>query len=224
MASAPSCPGSAAELSRPFGRPVVREVQVGGCLAVAGEQDSAVAERSAALEPGPRELTERVGVPIAASTDAARVAYRFDIGGREPFEHARLGHAVEGTGPCRAPPRSSTLRTAHPTTPRDHSETTMEMTSYEPGVPSWVDVGTPDLDKAAAFYSDLFGWDCPEGPAEAGGYRVCHDRREAGRRHRPADEPRPAGLVVLRERRERGRHRGEGRPRTAARCSSRRWT
>ncbi|MEX1008362.1 MAG: VOC family protein [Acidimicrobiia bacterium] len=50
----------------------------------------------------------------------------------------------------------------------------MEMTSYEPGVPSWVDLGTPDLDKAAAFYSDLFGWECPEGPAEAGGYRVCH--------------------------------------------------
>jgi hypothetical protein len=50
----------------------------------------------------------------------------------------------------------------------------MEMTSYEPGVPSWVDVGTSDLDKAAAFYSDFFGWDCPEGPAEAGGYRVCH--------------------------------------------------
>src|SRR5262245_23569698 len=49
----------------------------------------------------------------------------------------------------------------------------MEMQSYEPGVPSWVDLGTPDLDKAAAFYGGLFGWNCPEGPAEAGGYRVC---------------------------------------------------
>lgn len=49
----------------------------------------------------------------------------------------------------------------------------MEMTSYEPGVPSWVDLGTPDLDKAATFYSEFFGWECPEGPAEAGGYRVC---------------------------------------------------
>jgi predicted enzyme related to lactoylglutathione lyase len=49
----------------------------------------------------------------------------------------------------------------------------MEMTSYEPGVPSWVDLGTPDLDRAAAFYSALFGWECPEGPEEFGGYRVC---------------------------------------------------
>jgi len=49
----------------------------------------------------------------------------------------------------------------------------MEMTSYEPGVPSWVDLGTPDLERAAEFYSGMFGWDCPEGPAEAGGYRVC---------------------------------------------------
>src|SRR5207344_245194 len=49
----------------------------------------------------------------------------------------------------------------------------MEMTKYEHGVPSWVDVGVPDLDQAAAFYSGLFGWDCPPGPEEAGGYRVC---------------------------------------------------
>ncbi len=53
-------------------------------------------------------------------------------------------------------------------------EARMEMTSYEPGVPSWIDLGTPDLEKAAAFYSALFGWECPEGPEEAGGYRVCH--------------------------------------------------
>ena len=49
----------------------------------------------------------------------------------------------------------------------------MEMTSYEPGVPSWVDLGTPDIEKAAAFYAGLFGWNSPEGPEEAGGYRLC---------------------------------------------------
>ena len=49
----------------------------------------------------------------------------------------------------------------------------MEMTKYEHGVPSWVDIGVPDIDKAAAFYSGLFGWECPPGPEEAGGYRVC---------------------------------------------------
>lgn len=49
----------------------------------------------------------------------------------------------------------------------------MEMTSYEPGTPSWVDLGTPDQDAATAFYEGLFGWDVPEGPPEAGGYRMC---------------------------------------------------
>lgn len=45
----------------------------------------------------------------------------------------------------------------------------MEKTSYDHGVPSWVDIGT-DIEKAAAFYSGLFGWLCPPGPEEAGGY------------------------------------------------------
>jgi uncharacterized protein len=34
-----------------------------------------------------------------------------------------------------------------------------ERTSYEPGVPSWVDLASPDTDAAAAFYGGLFGWD-----------------------------------------------------------------
>lgn len=49
----------------------------------------------------------------------------------------------------------------------------MEMTSYDPGVPSWVDLGTGDPDAAAAFYGGLFGWTCESGPPEAGGYRMC---------------------------------------------------
>jgi predicted enzyme related to lactoylglutathione lyase len=48
-----------------------------------------------------------------------------------------------------------------------------EMEKYEDGVPSWVDMGSPDLGKAKEFYGGLFGWNCPEGPAEAGGYTVC---------------------------------------------------
>ncbi|HZP31642.1 MAG TPA: VOC family protein [Acidimicrobiia bacterium] len=49
----------------------------------------------------------------------------------------------------------------------------MEMDRYDHGVPSWADVGTPDIDSAVAFYTDLFGWDIPAGPAEAGGYRIA---------------------------------------------------
>ena len=46
--------------------------------------------------------------------------------------------------------------------------------TYEPGTPSWVDLGTPDRDGAAAFYGGLFGWTAEDiSPGEdAGGYRV----------------------------------------------------
>lgn len=49
----------------------------------------------------------------------------------------------------------------------------MEYERYDNGVPSWVDLGSPDQAKAKAFYASLFGWECPEGPPEAGGYSVC---------------------------------------------------
>jgi predicted enzyme related to lactoylglutathione lyase len=48
-----------------------------------------------------------------------------------------------------------------------------EMTSYPAGCPSWVDIGVPDIQAAADFYSALFGWECPEGAPEFGGYRSC---------------------------------------------------
>jgi len=47
------------------------------------------------------------------------------------------------------------------------------MTKYEPGTPSWVDLGTPDPADARRFYSGLFGWTIEEGPPETGGYSVC---------------------------------------------------
>lgn len=46
------------------------------------------------------------------------------------------------------------------------------MTSYEPGVPSWVDLGSPDLDAAKAFYGQLFGWTTVGLGPEAGGYDI----------------------------------------------------
>jgi len=58
----------------------------------------------------------------------------------------------------------------------------MEIDAYEPGIPSWVDVSTPDLDGAKAFYSALFGWEIAEAPPEAGGYSIAYlaERRVAG--------------------------------------------
>ena len=49
----------------------------------------------------------------------------------------------------------------------------MEVATYDEGVPSWVDLGTSDIGTAARFYGELFGWEAPELPVEAGGYRVC---------------------------------------------------
>jgi predicted enzyme related to lactoylglutathione lyase len=58
----------------------------------------------------------------------------------------------------------------------------MEVERYENGVPSWVDMGSEGLTKAREFYAGLFGWNCPEGPPEAGGYTVCdlHGKTVAG--------------------------------------------
>ena len=45
----------------------------------------------------------------------------------------------------------------------------MEVTKHDHGVPSWIDIGT-DIPKATAFYSALFGWECPPGVEETGFY------------------------------------------------------
>ncbi|MGH3794781.1 MAG: VOC family protein [Pseudonocardiaceae bacterium] len=58
----------------------------------------------------------------------------------------------------------------------------MQIDSYEPGTPSWVDLGSPDPATAAAFYSGLFGWSLVDQGPEAGGYRMAYlrDRPVAG--------------------------------------------
>jgi hypothetical protein len=43
--------------------------------------------------------------------------------------------------------------------------------SYQPGEPTWIDLGSPDTDASVAFYGALFGWDATEGREEFGGYR-----------------------------------------------------
>ena len=56
-----------------------------------------------------------------------------------------------------------------------------EVSEYAPGTPSWVDVGTPDIDAAVGFYGALFGWEIPEGenPEQTGGYRIATLRGRA---------------------------------------------
>jgi predicted enzyme related to lactoylglutathione lyase len=47
-----------------------------------------------------------------------------------------------------------------------------EMTRYDHGVPSWVDIGAPDPQAAARFYSELFGWEGQDMGEEAGHYTI----------------------------------------------------
>jgi len=47
------------------------------------------------------------------------------------------------------------------------------MTSFPPGTPSYVDIGSPDVDATASFYSALFGWAVEDLGPEAGGYRMA---------------------------------------------------
>lgn len=50
------------------------------------------------------------------------------------------------------------------------------------GAPVWVDLGTTDIDGAAAFYGGLFGWDFEKGGEEVGGYGTFQldDKAAAG--------------------------------------------
>ncbi|MEV0679172.1 VOC family protein [Actinosynnema sp. NPDC050436] len=46
----------------------------------------------------------------------------------------------------------------------------MLTTNYTPGVPNWIDLGSPDTDGAVAFYTGVFGWEFQSLGPDAGGY------------------------------------------------------
>ncbi len=50
-----------------------------------------------------------------------------------------------------------------------------ERSSYLPGTPSWVELGSPDMDASVEFYAALFGWEVPESEnaEQTGGYRIA---------------------------------------------------
>jgi predicted enzyme related to lactoylglutathione lyase len=51
-----------------------------------------------------------------------------------------------------------------------------EVASYPQGTFSWIDLGTPDVAGAKAFYAGLFGWEMAEVPADRGTYTMCRLR------------------------------------------------
>jgi len=46
----------------------------------------------------------------------------------------------------------------------------MLTTDYAPGKPNWIDLGSPNIEAAAEFYSALFGWQFQSAGPDAGGY------------------------------------------------------
>ena len=46
------------------------------------------------------------------------------------------------------------------------------MSAAAPGVPGWIDLGSPDLEATRAFYTGLFGWTAHTGGEEFGGYTI----------------------------------------------------
>jgi hypothetical protein len=66
-----------------------------------------------------------------------------------------------------------------------------EMTKYEHGVPSWVDIGTPDPGAGVRFYSELFGWQGQDMGEEAGHYTIVSKDGKMVAAISPAQDPGP---------------------------------
>ena len=64
----------------------------------------------------------------------------------------------------------------------------VEMTSYDPGVPSWADVSSRDLPVTVGFYKGLFGWDSFEPPG-GGGYTIFQQEGKSVAAAGPAMDP-----------------------------------
>jgi len=65
------------------------------------------------------------------------------------------------------------------------------MTRYEHGVPSWVDIGTPDPQAGLSFYADLFGWDAQDMGEESGHYTIVSRAGKQVAAISPAQDPGP---------------------------------
>jgi uncharacterized protein len=66
-----------------------------------------------------------------------------------------------------------------------------EMSRYDHGVPSWVDMGAPDLNAAVTFYSELFGWEGEDMGEEAGHYHMMSKGGKLVCGLGPAQDPGP---------------------------------
>ncbi len=66
-----------------------------------------------------------------------------------------------------------------------------EMTRYDHGVPSWVDIGAPDPQAALRFYGELLGWEGQDMGEEAGHYTIVSKNGKQVAAISPAQDPGP---------------------------------
>ncbi|MFF8731377.1 VOC family protein [Streptomyces sp. NPDC015171] len=76
----------------------------------------------------------------------------------------------------------------------------MLTTRFVDGAPNWIDVASPDLDGAAAFYGALFGWRLRSAGPDAGGYGFFQSagKTVAGGMRTGPDQGPPAWTVYFR--------------------------
>lgn len=79
-----------------------------------------------------------------------------------------------------------------------HDQGDQRMTTHPPGTPTWVDLGTPDLDMAKRFYAPLFDWTTQVSKQpEAGGYTTFRSGGRAVAAVGPlASEDQPSAWTV----------------------------
>ncbi len=74
----------------------------------------------------------------------------------------------------------------------------VEFTGYDEGTPCWVDLMTPDLERAKHFYGELFGWQFNDSGEEFGHYNLAtiNGKVVAGLGPQPPGQPGPAVWVT----------------------------
>lgn len=75
-------------------------------------------------------------------------------------------------------------------------EAHMEVERHEPGTPSWVDLGIPDIEAATKFYGGLFGWKVEDQGPDAGGYAIASLRGKPVAGLGPQQNPGPPFWTV----------------------------
>jgi predicted enzyme related to lactoylglutathione lyase len=71
-----------------------------------------------------------------------------------------------------------------------------EIDEFQPGLPSWADLASPDADESASFYGELLGWETGEASEEHGGYRQFRKDGKQVAGLAPAQEGQPPSWNV----------------------------